>query len=85
MYRDADNNAIPGFADFTEIVGNGIATADYCCSKACSAEEYYFLLPACPDRQTATGAITYSIETNNCESTQTDTITYHYSDGTEVC
>ena len=85
MYEDADGNAIPGYADFTEITNVVILPPDDCCTKACEADQFNFLLPACPDRQTTTGAMTYAIETDYCESTQTDTISYLLSNGNSAC
>ena len=59
MYQDADGNAIPGYADFTEVTSVAILPPDDCCMKACEDEPFNFLLPACPTRQTAAGALAY--------------------------
>ena len=84
MYQDADMNPIPGYADFTEVTSSQILSADACCTQACSADQFNFLLPACPDRQvTRDAAITYGFDATKqyCESSQTDTVTYFLSTG----
>ena len=85
MYQDADMNAIPGYADFTEVTSVTILSADACCMKACSHEDNNFLLPACPDRQITDTSSDYGISNGECESTQTDTITYFLSDKSAAC
>ena len=50
MYQDLDGNPILGYTDFTEVTASAILEADVCCNQACSGEDFYFLLPGCPDR-----------------------------------
>ena len=87
MYRDADGNAIPGYYDFTEVESTRLMSPDECCENACEEEANYFLLPACPDRRVTAGEAAYSIDIDDegCQSTQTDTIAYFLTDGTEEC
>ena len=85
MYRDRNDNAIPGYPDFTMVEVSRLMTPDQCCMKACEDEPFNFLLPGCPDRRVSAGVVSYSIESEGgwCSSTQTDTIGYFLIDGTE--